>query len=165
VCYGPRVTETSVSIRPATKGDLPRLGELAGELVRLHHRTDPRRFLLVDDVETGYARWFAREMGRKGAIVLVAEQDGAVIGYGYATIEGRDWASLLDDHGALHDVLVDASARRSGAGKALVLALCKELEALGARRIVLKTMVQNEAAQRLFAACGFRSTMLEMTRG
>lgn len=151
-------------MRRAVPADLERLGELAGELVRLHHRTDPRRFLLVDEVEEGYARWFAREIGRSGAVVLAAEQDGSVIGYGYATLEGRDWAALLDDHGAIHDVMVDAGARRSGAGRALIVALCAELEALGAERIVLSTMVQNEAAQALFKACGFRPTMIEMTR-
>lgn len=151
-------------IRRAQPADLERLGQLAGELVRIHHRTDPSRFLLVDEVESGYARWFAREIGRAGAVILVAEQDGAIAGYGYATIEGRDWNALLDDHGAIHDVMVDERARRSGVGRALMTALSTELEALGATRIVLSTMVQNEAAQRLFAACGFRPTMLEMTR-
>ncbi len=151
-------------IRRAQQADLERLGQLAGELVRFHHRTDPSRFLLVDEVESGYARWFAREIGRAGAVILVAEQDGAIVGYGYATIEGRDWNALLDDHGAIHDVMVDERARRSGVGRALMTALSTELEALGATRIVLSTMVQNEAAQRLFAACGFRPTMLEMTR-
>jgi ribosomal protein S18 acetylase RimI-like enzyme len=154
-----------VAIRPAAKGDLPALGRLAGELVKMHHETDPRRFLLVDNVEEGYARWFSRELGRKGAIVLVAEQDGAVIGYGYATMEGRDWSALLDDHGAVHDVFVDAKARRSGTGAAIVRALSAELEKMGAERIVLSTMVSNEAAQRVFEACGFRKTMIEMTRG
>jgi RimJ/RimL family protein N-acetyltransferase len=43
--------------------------------------------------------------------------------------------------------------------------MIRELEALGAPRIVLSTMVRNESAQRLFAAVGFRPTMLEMTRG
>lgn len=154
-----------MSIRPAAKGDLERLGHLAGELVRMHHRADPRRFLLVDGVEEGYARWFARELGRKGAVVLVAEQDGTVIGYGYATLEGRNWSALLDDHGAIHDVFVDETARRTGAGAAMVRALCGALEKMGAERIVLSTMVDNEAAQRVFAACGFRKTMFEMTRG
>lgn len=153
------------SIRPAAKGDLARLGQLAGELVRMHHRTDPRRFFLVDGVEEGYASWFSRELGRKGSVVLVAEEDGVVIGYGYATIEGRDWSALLDDHGAVHDVFVDESARRSGAGEAIVRALCEALEKRGADRIVLSTMVSNEPAQRLFERCGFRKTMIEMTRG
>lgn len=153
-----------IRVRRAEPRDLPRLGHLAGELVRLHHATDPRRFLLVDGVEEGYARWFARELQREGAVILAAERDGTIVGYGYATIEGRDWNALLDDHGAIHDVMVAADARRSGAGRAIVRALCAALEAKGAERIVLHTMVQNEPAQRLFAACGFRATMLEMTR-
>jgi ribosomal protein S18 acetylase RimI-like enzyme len=31
--------------------------------------------------------------------------------------------------------------------------------------VVLSTMVSNVGAQRLFEACGFRPTMLELTRG
>jgi RimJ/RimL family protein N-acetyltransferase len=46
----------------------------------------------------------------------------------------------------------------------LVSAVVAALEALGARRIVLSTMVGNESAQRVFRACGFRPTMIEMTR-
>ena len=152
-------------VRRAEVADLPRLGELAGELVRMHHRTDPRRFFLVDGVEQGYARWFASELERKEAVIVVAERDGVVVGYGYGSLEGRDWNALLDEHGAIHDIMVDESARRSGAGRELVVALSEALEAMGAPRIVLSTMVQNTAAQALFAACGFRATMLEMTRG
>lgn len=158
-------TASELVVRRATAADLPRLGELAGELVRLHHRTDPRRFFLVDGVEQGYARWFASELEREAAVILVAERDGAILGYGYGSLEGRDWNALLDEHGAIHDVMVDEAARRSGAGRALVEAMCEALEAMGAPRIVLSTMVQNTAAQALFAACGFRGTMLEMTRG
>lgn len=131
----------------------------------MHAATDPRRFLLVDGVEEGYARWFAQEIRRPEAIVLSAERSGAVVGYGYGTIEGRDWNMLLDDHGAIHDVFVAAEARKLGVGAQIVRALCAALEAQGASRIVLSTMVQNEAAQRVFASCGFRPTMLEMTRG
>jgi hypothetical protein len=94
------------AIRRAEATDVPRLGALGGDLVRMHHVTDPRRFLLVDDVDKGYA-----------------------------------------------------------SGRALVDAMLKELEALGAKRIVPSTMVGNDAARRLFEACGFRPTMLEMTRG
>lgn len=143
---------------------MPRLGELAGGLVRFHHAADPRRFLLVEGLEDGYGCWLGSELAREGAIVLAAELDGRVIGYGYATLEGRDWGSLLDDHGEIHDVIVDERARRSGAGRALLRALCEELDALGAPRIVLHTMTSNESAQRLFESEGFGRTMLEMTR-
>jgi ribosomal protein S18 acetylase RimI-like enzyme len=154
-----------VTIRPAEARDLDRLGALAGALVREHHAADPRRFFLVDGVEAGYARWLGRELARPGAVVLAAERDGAVVGYVYASLEERDWNALLDEHGAIHDVYVAEEARRSGVARALVEAVIAALTALGAQRVVLSTRVGNEAAQALFRACGFRPTMLEMTRG
>jgi ribosomal protein S18 acetylase RimI-like enzyme len=156
--------DANLVVRAAEPGDLPRVAELAGELVRLHHATDPGRFFLADRIEEGYAWWFARELERAEAVILVATIDGAIAGYAYGTLEERDWNMLLDAHGALHDVFVASTARRGGVGRALVEALVRALEKLGAPRIVLSTMVGNEAAQRVFRACGFRATMLEMTR-
>lgn len=155
---------SDVIVRPAVEADLAQVAQLAGQLVRMHHETDPARFLLVDRVEEGYARWFAQELTRAQAVVLVAARPAEVVGYAYGALEGRDWNMLLDAHGAIHDVFVASSARRAGVGHALVSALAAALEKLGAPRIVLSTMVSNEAAQRVFRACGFRPTMLEMTR-
>jgi ribosomal protein S18 acetylase RimI-like enzyme len=154
---------SEIVVRKAEPGDLARVGELAGQLVRMHHAADPARFFLPERVEEGYVRWFSREIRRGEAVVLVAEVDGAIAGYAYGAIEDRDWAMLLDRHGALHDVFVDAKVRRGGVGRALVRAMVAALEALGAPIVVLSTMVANENAQRVFRACGFRSTMLEMT--
>jgi len=153
-----------IFIRAATPGDLPRVAELAGELVRMHHAVDPARFLLPERVEEGYAWWLERELGRAEAVVIVATMGEQIVGYSYGTREGRDWNALLDEHGAIHDVVVAANARRGGVGQRLVLAMVDELTRRGAPRIVLSTMIGNEPAQRLFAACGFRRTMLEMTR-
>jgi ribosomal protein S18 acetylase RimI-like enzyme len=168
-----------IRIRSAEEGDLRLVAELAGELVRMHNRTDPARFFLPENVEKGYAWWFSKELARPGAVILVATVPALavpapalavpagerVVGYAYGTIEERDWNMLLDAHGALHDVLVAEEHRRSGAGKLLVDAMVERLESLGAKRVVLSTMVGNAAAQKLFARCGFRATMLEMTRG
>jgi ribosomal protein S18 acetylase RimI-like enzyme len=86
------------------------------------------------------------------------------VGYAYGRLEERDWNALLDVHGGFHDLWVDEHARGGGAGRALAQALLERLSALGAPRIVLKTAAKNEAAQRLFAALGWRPTMLEMCR-
>jgi ribosomal protein S18 acetylase RimI-like enzyme len=153
-----------IVIRGATRADLPQVAALAGQLVRMHHAVDPARFFLPDRVEDGYAWWFEREIARPEAAVVVATAAGEIVGYGYGTREGRDWNALLDEHGAIHDIFVASHARRAGVGRKLVDAMIDELSRRGAPRIVLFTMVSNEAAQRLFGACGFRSTMLEMTR-
>jgi ribosomal protein S18 acetylase RimI-like enzyme len=152
-------------IRRAEQRDLAQVAPLAGELVRMHHETDPARFLMIERVEEGYAWWLGREIARAEAVVLVAARGAAIVGYAYGALEGRDWNLLLDAHGAVHDIFVAAEARRGGVGRQLVAALVLALEALGAPRIVLSTMVGNAAAQRVFRACGFRPTMMEMTRG
>jgi ribosomal protein S18 acetylase RimI-like enzyme len=168
----------AVVVRPATPQDLPTLGRLGAMLVRYHRDLDPRRFMDIQNVETGYARFLGSQLKSDDAVVLCAVVgDGRspaslepgrnldnVVGYAYGTVEGRDWNALLDEHGALHDVIVDPAARRGGVGEALVLEMCRRLEALGAPRVVLHTAVQNAAAQKLFAKLGFRSTMIEMTR-
>ncbi len=156
----------AVTVRPATHDDLDALGTMAGALVRFHHEVDAGRFLLVNGVEEGYRRWFRQELANADAIVRVAvDGGGRVLGYTYARAEGRDWNLLLDDHVALHDIFVDPAARGASVGDALMAALVADVEARGARRVVLHTMVSNERAQKLFAKFGFRPTMLEMTRG
>ncbi len=159
-----RRSPPDVAIRPAEEGDLRSIAALAGDLVRMHHAVDKHRFLLPEDVESGYAWWLGKERKSRRAVVLVAEVGGKVVGYCYGTRAGRDWNMLLDEHGALHDVFVSARTRKKGVGRALVTAMVERLTALGAPRVVLSTMVSNLAAQKLFASCGFRPTMLEMTR-
>lgn len=158
------LTPVSVVIRHAEPDDLPAVGELAGALVRYHYALNPKRYLLVDNVESGYARYFRGELDNPKAVILVAEQDGSIVGYAYGRLESRDWNALLDAYGALHDIFVDPEARRRGTGKALVRRMLQALEEGGAPRVLLSTAVENREAQALFASVGFCPTMLEMTR-
>ncbi len=151
-------------MREMTKEDLPEVAKLAGKLVRQHFAFDPKRFLAIENPEAGYARYFAGELEDGEAVLVVAEDDGQVIGYAYGRLEPRNWNDLLDACGKLHDVYVDERARGRGAGESLVRDICDRLGKKGAPRIVLLTATQNEAAQRLFTRLGFRTTMLEMTR-
>jgi ribosomal protein S18 acetylase RimI-like enzyme len=159
-------TSQAFAIRRATPDDLPGVARLAADLVRYHHALDPSRYLLVEPVEKGYARFLASEIKDPHVVVLAAEQTAthAIVGYAYGRMEPRDWNMLLEAHGALHDVLVAPEVRAQGLGEALVRETCAQLEALGAPRVLLHTAVQNEKAQALFERVGFRRTMIEMTR-
>src|SRR5262249_38051015 len=96
--------------------------------------------------------------------VLVAEQDGAVLGYTYAGVEGYDYMVLRGPAGVLYDIVVDPAHRQRGVGRLLLDAVLAALKARGVPRVVLSTAQRNETAQRLFARAGFRRTMIEMTR-
>jgi ribosomal protein S18 acetylase RimI-like enzyme len=153
----------TLEIRKATRRDLPQIAALAGVLVRQHHAFDAKRFLFIENPEKGYAWWFGKELLNKQALILCAKLDGKIVGYAYARLEPRDWNALLDAHAALHDILVADEARRQGIGKKLLERILSELRARGAARIVLHSATKNLAAHKLFAAVGFRKTMIEMT--
>ena len=152
-----------MEIRRARAADLPAVSRLAAELVRLHHRYDPPRFLLIEPVEDGYQWFFTREIKRRGAVILVAEDEGRIIGYAYGTMEGRDWNDLLDACGKLNDLFVDPTARRHGTGRALVKAMFAELRGKGTPHIILLSAWKNPEAHAFFESLGFRKTMVEMT--
>src|SRR5262245_19175056 len=57
-----RAGEVVVTVRVATPADVPAMARMAAELVRLHHGWDPRRFMLPEEVERGYAWWFGQEI-------------------------------------------------------------------------------------------------------
>ncbi|MFA5599930.1 MAG: GNAT family N-acetyltransferase, partial [Phenylobacterium sp.] len=114
--------------------------------------------------EAGYASFLAGQIGRNDAVLLVAEHGGAVVGYVFGSLDGTDWMSLRGPAGVVHDLIVDPDRRGGGIGRRLLEAALQALRDLGAPRVVLSTAHRNESAQRLFAAIGFRPTMIEMTR-
>ncbi len=156
---------TGPRVRPATHADLPVLGRLGALLVDTHHAFDARRFIApTAETPQGYAWFLGTQLDEPGAAVLVADADGAVVGYAYATVEGHDYLSLRGPAGVLHDLVVDPAHRGRGTGALLLQAALAFLRSQGAPRVVLSTAQANEPAQRLFARLGFRRTMVEMTR-
>ncbi len=155
---------SDVTIRRATKSDEAALGRYGAALMRLHHELDARRFVLTEHPETGYGRFLVSQIDDPEAVVLVAEQGGAVVGYVYAGLEPMEWMQLRAPCGAVYDVFVDPGARSRGIGERLMRAAIDWLAERGQPRVVLSSAEGNDAAQRLFARLGFRRTMVEMTR-
>lgn len=131
--------------------------------MRQHHDFDAQRFMLIPNVETGYARFFASELSDPDVLLFAAEVDGKLVGYAYARLEPRDWNALLDSCGALHDIFVGVGQRRQGVARRLVEAVRAGLRDKGAPRLVLHTASKNAGARRFFAELGFRETMVELT--
>jgi GNAT superfamily N-acetyltransferase len=156
----------SFRVRDARPEDLPAVGQLAGRLVRMHHDYDPARWMLVEGVEAGYARFFASQLGNRGIIILVAEdaESGEIVGYSYASLEERNWADLRDACGRLHDVFISERARRQGLARAMVIESVQRLAALGVALAVTTTAWQNETSQALLRSLGFRPAVIEMAK-
>jgi ribosomal protein S18 acetylase RimI-like enzyme len=154
-----------VVIRRATAADMPAVGRLGALLVQVHYEFDPLRFIRpTRGTPAGYASFLGSQLNDPDVVLLVAEREREVIGYAYAAMEGKDYMSLRDSAGVLHDIIVDPVARRGGVGGLLLAEVLTFLRSRGAPRVVLSTAARNEPAQRFFASMSFRETMIEMTR-
>jgi ribosomal protein S18 acetylase RimI-like enzyme len=152
-------------IRAAVPADLPALGRLGGHLMRMHYAFDPQRFMSPgEDPEKGYAWFLGTQLNEDNVVILVAEADGAILGYVYAGIEPQSWRELRERAGYIHDLVVEERWRRRGVATALMIQALAWLRTRDVPRVVLWTAQPNLAAQRLFDRLGFRRTMLEMTR-
>jgi len=157
--------DSDIVVRPATSADMPTIGRLGALLVRMHHDFDRERFLApIPNTEQAYASFLRSQLEEPNVIILVAERNGAVLGYTYAGVEGYDYMSLRGPAGVLNDIVVDPAHRGQGIGRTLLDATLAALAARNTPRVVLLTAEQNESAHRLFARAGFRRTMIEMTR-
>lgn len=155
----------AVTVRAAQRKDLEALGRLGAMLMRTHYAFDPHRFLEAGEhAENGYAQFLGSILDDPDGRVIVAEEEGAVVGYAYAALEPLSWKELRGPAGFVHDVGVDENARRRGVAAILMQASLEWLRERGAPRVVLWTAAQNAAAHELFRGMGFRDTMIEMTR-
>jgi ribosomal protein S18 acetylase RimI-like enzyme len=159
-----KLYDRSMVIRKAGRADRDALGRLGAMLMDVHYNFDRRRFLDPGaDASAGYARFLLSQLNDPDAIILVAEHEGAVVGYCYAGIEPLSWKELRNEAGFIHDLALDPAARRQGAGRALVDAAIDWFRGRGLARVMLWTSTENHAARELFLGAGFRPTMTEMT--
>jgi ribosomal protein S18 acetylase RimI-like enzyme len=154
------------STRRATESDVREAAQLGCLLLREFAERDPSRFPLINDPpEPGFEGFLARCRLNPEYVVLVAEEEGRIVGYALGSLEAVNWTILAREHALIQDVVVDPDFRGRGIGTALVQRMVRELRTLGAERILLHMPIHNESARQMYENAGFRATMVEYYRG
>lgn len=149
-------------IRAGTAADIPLVLPLVAKTIALHERLDSARFGAIPDAAAGYEGWLRRIAGSGDGLFLVALNSERIAGFLIGAINEEYRMYRVRRYGFMHDLWVEEDQRRAGAGRALVLAGIERFRELGAEQVRLDTASGNEAAQRLFAACGFRPATIEL---
>ena len=89
---------------------------------------------------------FQDELAAENRIYLVAEDDGAVVGFGGLMVVG--------DEAHVTNLLVSKHRRRSGLGRGLMIALIESGISAGARHLTLEVRKENVAARALYSRLG-----------
>ena len=141
-------------IRTATKNDLARILELYQQLaIPPVDDTDKQ-----DPVLDSHRQAFADIMALPGCEVIVAEEDGQVIGTSMLTIvpnlthNGKSWIIV-------ENVVVDNKCRRTGAGKLLMEYIKTKALETGCYKIQLMSDKRRvEEAHKFYKAIGYNDT-------
>ena len=131
-------------IRPATPDDAPAIARLARGLNELHH--DPLEHFTAEAILRdgfGPTPYFS---------VLVAEHEGAVVGY---ALYCASYEPVYAARGLyLSDLFVDPDVRRHGMGRALMTAVAGEARRRGATFVGWVSRAWNTEAQAFYRTLG-----------
>jgi len=151
-----------VKVRQATLEDVPALVALFQELDRM--QSDWRVFTprpgFYDEVGLKYRE----AMSTENAVVLVAEDEGEIVGMAYGEVR---IPSRFSDERALElsGVVVRTGYRGRGVGRALVQEAARFAGELGVEWVELKTFAPNQGAMAFWEGLGFTPRVVQMTQG
>ncbi|MEY4061332.1 MAG: hypothetical protein RIQ31_994 [Actinomycetota bacterium] len=115
--------------------------------------------LTAEQTDLTWQRLLDENFGIHG---VVAEVDGALVGFAHFSFTHSTWASSQDLY--LEDLYVDPSVRGQGIGKALILTLGEYATSEGSRKVWWETQASNQTARRLYDAVGELSEFVKYTR-
>ena len=141
------------NVRLATEEDIPRILELYGDLIISTSTVELNRKPVADD----YKRAFAQIQTTPGHELLVAEEEGKIIGTMMLFIMpnlshgGLPWAGV-------ENVMVDADYRRQGIGKLMMDYVLAQAKKAGCYKIQLISDKSRTEAHKFYEALGYNAS-------
>lgn len=152
-------------IRSATPADVPAVLPMVASICALHQKWDTAKYGFLPNPEQRYKKWLASQANNRQSVFLVAEDEShakRLVGFLIATVEREIPIYSLKEFGFIHDLWVEPEYRHAGIARQMVMLSVDRFRQMGVKQIRLDTANANEAARRLFAACGFRVSTIEM---
>jgi len=120
------------------------------------HEFEPDRRLDPAVAEEHFAALTARATTNQGRL-FVAEQEGRIIGWAAFLVEHKPVFVVETErvHGYIAELFVEAGARGSGAGRALIATCEDEARRLGLGQIMIGLLTQNRRAAEIYARAGY----------
>ena len=149
-------------VRTAELDDVPALARLNAEVQALHRAALPERY--SDPPLAAIEEWFRPLLADSEVVVLLAEEEGAVVGFAVVRREqaaGNVFA--LPRLSAMVEGLgVTRAARRRGAGRALMAAAEELARGWGAASLALDVLSFNRDAVEFYRALGYQVSKTRM---
>lgn len=147
--------DAGLTVRAATMADLAVVVELRLALLREHSK-NPIYRRLRPDAPARASRLFATQLRCEREVTFLAESDGVAVGVLRCVASAGLPLLFPAKHGYISSVYVVPSARRHGVLRALFSAAIGWCRERGLREARLHNTVENETANAVWDALGFR---------
>ncbi len=152
-----------MKIRHASEDDVRRVIELWIAMMDLHRDIDTV-FTRRKDGHVAFEAFLRENIEWEDAAVIVAEDDGRVVGYIMARIQKSPPVLLRESYCEVFDISVDSRCKRRGVGRRLVEALQAWVVERGNDRIVLNAAVGNDQSVPFWRELGYEEFLLVMAK-
>jgi GNAT superfamily N-acetyltransferase len=143
-----------VIIRKALSSDVPGLVHLWTELMD-HHADVANRFVRTPDATDRWAEYITPRLEDRDTKVLVAEEDGVLVGYLVALIAEYPPIVEVRQFGFIQEILVTESHRRRGIAHELFTEAEQWLMSRGLPHVELRIDSDNTISRRFWEQEGF----------
>ncbi|WP_297819647.1 GNAT family N-acetyltransferase [uncultured Paraglaciecola sp.] len=144
-------------IRAAVQADLPILKEFEQDIIATERPFN-------DSLKSEYICYYdiGALIDSENSSVLVAEDDGMIVGSGYARIRESKAHLTHDFHVYLGFMFVAPTHRGRGINQLVIQSLISWGKSQGMQDFYLEAYAQNNSALRAYEKLGFKASLLEM---
>ena len=145
-----------ITVRPATKNDIPALMSLLVQVNMVHHNGRPDLF------KGPTTKYTAEELAAiltddETPVFVGVDESGRVLGHGFCVLQ-HSGGRLMAEHDTLYidDICVDESARGLGAGRAVYDHIVEYARQRGCYNVTLNVWTCNPGAMRFYEKLGMK---------
>lgn len=154
----------ATTVRDCRLRDAEQVARLWKETIDCHARISRADFALVRDAERRWLGYCRRTLRRKNVKMLVAENDGEVIGYLIGDVRERPDVFRTRRFGFINEAGVTERQRGRGVGKMLVSAYLEWARRKKANYVNIFVDVENVTGLGFWKKRGFKTVMVRQTR-
>ena len=141
-------------IARAEEHQIPAIAELWLEFMRFHQDIEPF-FKPREGAVAGEEEQLRRVMKSEDGLVLVATDEGRVVGFAHSEIRGPHKVYSMDRYGALDTMAVTAEYRRKGVGEAMLREIRDWFRSRNVDRVELEVLSKNDIGYSFWKKHGF----------
>lgn len=148
-----------IEIVRAEEHHISDIGRLFGEFIRFHADIDPWFTPVEDAIPDFQEHHLGRFMKSEDGLVLVALENGNVVGYSLSEVKGPSPSLKQEEYGYIDQIAVAASHRRKGVGEKMLVEILAWFASKGFKRVELELTARNAISYAFWRKHGFTDYM------